>query len=56
VLQAMGLPEALVRGALRLSLGHTTTDHDVELAVAAIPGAVARARGAAPGARTKASV
>ncbi len=47
VLEAMGLADELVRGALRLSLGHTTTDQDVERAVAAVPGAVARARGAA---------
>ncbi|MGN6300865.1 MAG: cysteine desulfurase family protein [Angustibacter sp.] len=47
VLLAMGLDEPLVRGALRLSLGHTTTEDDVEVAVSALPAAVARARGAA---------
>ncbi len=46
VLVAMGVPPDLVRGALRLSLGHTSTEGDVAAAVAALPGAVARARGA----------
>jgi cysteine desulfurase len=54
VLRAMDLSDELVRGALRLSLGHTTTDHDVEVAVAALPGVVARARGAAAPARAEA--
>jgi cysteine desulfurase len=46
VLVAMGVPDALVRGALRITLGHTSTDADVEAALAALPAAVARARGA----------
>ncbi|MDQ1393255.1 MAG: hypothetical protein QOF30_2232, partial [Acidimicrobiaceae bacterium] len=31
-------------GSLRLSLGHTTTDDDVELALKVVPDAVARLR------------
>jgi cysteine desulfurase len=46
VLTAMGVPEPLARGALRLTLGHTTVDADVDAALAALPGAVERARGA----------
>jgi cysteine desulfurase len=46
VLTAMGVPEPLARGALRLTLGHTTTAADVDAALAALPGAVERARGA----------
>lgn len=46
VLLAMGVPEELVRGALRLTLGHTSTDADVDAALAALPAAVERARGA----------
>jgi cysteine desulfurase len=44
VLAAMGVPPARARGALRLSLGVTTTDADVDLALEAIPPAVARCR------------
>ncbi|WP_426567169.1 cysteine desulfurase family protein [Angustibacter sp. McL0619] len=46
VLLAMGMPEAEVRSALRLSLGHTSTEADVAAVLAALPAAVARARGA----------
>jgi cysteine desulfurase len=46
VLTAMGVPERLSRGALRLTLGHTTGPEDVEAALAALPAAVERARGA----------
>ncbi|HET8615067.1 MAG TPA: cysteine desulfurase family protein [Actinomycetales bacterium] len=46
VLLAMGVPDELVRGALRLTLGHTSTDADVDAALAALPAAVERARGA----------
>ena len=46
VLAAMGVPRDLARGALRLSLGHTTTDADVDRALAAIPAAVAQLRSA----------
>lgn len=44
VLLAMGYPEAEARGALRLSLGHTSTDSDVDAFIAALPGVVERAR------------
>ncbi|WP_460446602.1 cysteine desulfurase family protein [Angustibacter aerolatus] len=46
VLLAMGLDPVLARGALRLSLGHSTTDADVDAALAALPAAVERSRGA----------
>jgi cysteine desulfurase len=44
VLSAMGVPRERGLGALRLSLGRTTTEADVELALEAIPAAVARLR------------
>lgn len=44
VLAAMGMSRAQAAGALRLSLGSSTTDADVELALEAIPAAVARLR------------
>ncbi|MFC8504020.1 cysteine desulfurase family protein [Pedococcus sp. NPDC057267] len=44
VLLAMGLSAERARGALRLTLGHTSTDADVDAALAAIPTAVERAR------------
>ncbi|HUZ43620.1 MAG TPA: cysteine desulfurase family protein [Acidimicrobiales bacterium] len=44
VLRAMGVPEELAHGALRLSLGWTTTDDDVDAALEAVPAAVARLR------------
>ncbi len=44
VLAAMGVPADLARGALRLTLGWTTTEADVERAVAVVPRAVARLR------------
>lgn len=44
VLAAMGVPRALARGALRLSLGHDSTDEDVDRALAVIPEAVERLR------------
>ncbi|NKX53812.1 cysteine desulfurase family protein [Arthrobacter mobilis] len=44
VLLAMGLTEEQARGAQRFSLGHTSTDSDVEALVAALPEAYARAR------------
>ena len=43
VLLAMGLSEQDARGALRITLGHTTTDADVDAFLAALPDAVARA-------------
>jgi cysteine desulfurase len=44
VLDAMGVPRGRGLGALRLSLGPTTTDADVDLALEAVPAAVARLR------------
>ena len=47
VLMAMGADPATARGSIRLSLGHTTVDADVEAALAVLPAAVNRARQAA---------
>ena len=44
VLAAMGVPRELARGSLRLSLGWSSTDADVELALDVIPRAVAHLR------------
>jgi cysteine desulfurase len=44
VLLAMGVPEEQARGALRLTLGHTSTRDDVDAFLEALPGAVERAR------------
>lgn len=44
VLAAIGIAPQLARGSLRLSLGHDTTDADVEFALAVIPAAVSRLR------------
>ncbi len=44
VLLAMGVPEEQARGALRLTLGHTSTPDDVDAVLAALPAAVERAR------------
>ena len=52
VLLAMGVPGPELRGSLRLSLGHTTTRADVDAALAVLPAAVARARGAGVASRT----
>jgi cysteine desulfurase len=49
VLIAMGADPASARGSLRLSLGHTSTEADVDAALAVLPAAVARARQAARG-------
>jgi cysteine desulfurase len=46
VLSAMGIPRTRGLGALRLSLGPTTTEADVDLALEAVPAAVARLRAA----------
>lgn len=43
VLLAMGLDSSQARGALRITIGHTTTEADVDAFLAALPGAVARA-------------
>ncbi|HYX44417.1 MAG TPA: cysteine desulfurase family protein, partial [Acidimicrobiales bacterium] len=44
VLTAMGVARADALSSLRLSLGPTTTDHDVDLALKVVPDAVARLR------------
>ncbi|MBO0608406.1 cysteine desulfurase [Myceligenerans salitolerans] len=46
VLLAMGVPETAARGALRFSLGATSTPADVERLAAALPQVVERARAA----------
>jgi cysteine desulfurase len=47
VLIAMGADSASARGSLRLSLGHTSVDADVDAVLRVLPGAVERARRAA---------
>ena len=44
VLLACGVPEELARGALRLTVGRTTTDADVDALLVALPDVLARAR------------
>jgi cysteine desulfurase len=44
VLAAMGVPRALAQGSLRLSLGWPSTDADVDLALEAVPAAIAQLR------------
>ncbi len=46
VLLAMRVPEDTARGALRFSLGHTSTDDDVDALLTALPGVLERARAA----------
>ncbi|MGK2879706.1 MAG: cysteine desulfurase family protein [Mycobacterium sp.] len=47
VLLAMGADAASARGSIRLSLGHTSVDADVDAALSVLPAAVERARQAA---------
>jgi len=47
VLLAMGVEPGVARGSLRLTLGHTSTEADVDAALAVLPAAVERARRAA---------
>ncbi|OKH85366.1 cysteine desulfurase [Mycobacterium sp. ST-F2] len=47
VLIAMGADPASARGSLRFSLGHTSSDADIDAALAVLPAAVERARQAA---------
>ena len=47
VLTAMGFPEDEARGAVRMSLGRSTTDADVDRAALLVPAAIRRAREAA---------
>ena len=51
VVLALGRTDAEARQVLRLTLGRTSTEADVEAALAALPGAVERARAAASGTR-----
>ena len=44
VLSAMGVPRGRANGALRLSLGTASTDHDIDRALTIIPPAVAQLR------------
>ncbi len=44
VLQAMGIAQTLAEGALRLTLGATTSTADIDLALKSVPDAVARLR------------
>lgn len=44
VLTAMGVPRDMALGSLRLSLGPTTTEDDVDLALKVVPDAVSRLR------------
>jgi len=46
VLLAMGVSEADARGALRMTLGESTTEAEIDALVAALPAAVARASAA----------
>lgn len=56
VLEAMGADDAEARSALRLTLGHTSTDADVDALLAALPDVVQRARQAYAPRRTEAEV
>jgi cysteine desulfurase len=44
VLESMGLDDGAVMSTLRFSFGATTTQADIESALAALPGVVERAR------------
>jgi cysteine desulfurase len=44
VLAAMGVERALAHGALRMSIGHTTTDGDIDRAVEVVTASVQRLR------------
>src|SRR5690606_2176352 len=45
-LAAMGVPRSLARGAVRFSLGHTTTPAEVDRVLDVVPRLVAHLRGA----------
>jgi cysteine desulfurase len=47
VLTALGYPDEEARGSLRISLGRTTTDEEIDRAVELIPQTIANLRGAA---------
>ena len=44
MLAAMGVPDELARGAIRFTLGHDTTEADIDRALAIVPGVVASLR------------
>ncbi len=46
VLTAMGVDPVVARGSLRFSLGHTSTERDVEALLSALPQVIERARAA----------
>jgi cysteine desulfurase len=48
VLRALGLPQHLAFGSLRLSLGRWTTDEEIDQVLKALPGIVARLRAMSP--------
>ena len=56
VLTAMGFPTEEARGALRLSLGRTTTDAEIAEAARIVPAVIERLRAAAPPPRTPVAV
>ena len=48
VILALGIERELAKGSLRVTIGRSTTDADVDAFLAALPGVVARVRGTAP--------
>jgi len=48
VILALGIDRELAKGSLRVTVGRSTTDADVEAFLAALPGVVARIRGSTP--------
>jgi cysteine desulfurase len=44
VLAAMGVPRRAAEGAVRFSIGSTTTDADIDRALAVVPGVIASLR------------
>jgi cysteine desulfurase len=48
VLEAIGVPMTMIHGSLRFSLGHYTTDADVDQALEAVPPVVERLRALSP--------
>ncbi|WP_445942305.1 aminotransferase class V-fold PLP-dependent enzyme [Pseudonocardia sp. T1-2H] len=55
VLLAMGASEAVARGSLRFSMGHTSTDADVRAVIDVIAPVVERARRASAGSARRAA-
>ena len=48
VLQAMGIPVELAHGSLRLSLGHSTTEEDIDFVIERLPVVVQKLREISP--------